>query len=339
MAAPASSSSSGRTLATYDRPFLERIAALLALNRAFDDRVTALYRRGLIPGGAYGSRGQEATSVGSTLALEPGDVIGPMIRNSGAILARGVPPGPFLANFLGRVGGMTRGRDGNTHFADLSRGILGPISMLGALVSACAGVALAFRMRGEKRVALTWIGDGGSSTGDFHEGLNFAAVLDLPLVVIVENNGYAYSTPVERQCRVASFADKAAGYGIPGTSVDGNDPLAVYEATREAVARAREGGGPSLIEAVTFRMRGHAEHDDAWYVPRELREAWEARDPLRLFRARLIEEGILDEAQYAAIEAQAEEQMREAEAFALASPEPDPADALRGLYAGEEDRP
>lgn len=317
----------------HDRSFLERAYYYLHLNRAFDDRVAALYRQNKIPGGAYGSRGQEATSVGSALALEPGDVIGPMIRNSGAILARGVPPGRFLANFLGRRDGMTRGRDGNTHFGDLERGILGPISMLGALIPACAGAALAFRMRGESRVALTWIGDGGSSVGDFHEGLNFAAVLDLALIVIVENNGWAYSTPVARQTRARSFADKAVGYGIPGVSVDGNDLLAVHDATSQAAERAREGAGPTLIEAVTFRMRGHAEHDDAWYVPEDARADWERRDPLVLFHRRLIEEWGFSEHELAAIQRRVEEEMAQAEAMALSSPEPDPDEAGRGLYA------
>jgi len=323
----------GRLLESYERSFLERAYYYLHLNRAFDDRITILYRQGKIPGGAYGSRGQEATSVGSALALEVGDVIGPMIRNSGAILVRGVPPGRFLATFLGRRDGMTRGRDGNTHFGDLSRGVLAPISMLGALIPACAGVALAFKMRGEDRVALTWIGDGGSSVGDFHEGLNFAAVLQLAMVVIVENNGYAYSTPVERQTRARSFADKAAGYGIPGVSVDGNDLPEVYEATREAVARARAGEGPTLIEARTFRMRGHAEHDDASYVPKELLAAWEARDPLRRFHDGLIRSGLFTEQDLQPIRERVEQEIAEAERFALASPEPDPAEATRGLYA------
>jgi TPP-dependent pyruvate/acetoin dehydrogenase alpha subunit len=319
----------------FDGAFLERAYYFLLLNRAFDDRVAVLYRQGKITGGAYGSRGQEATSVGSALALDDGDVIGPMIRNSGAILVRGVPPGRFLANFLGRRDGMTRGRDGNTHFGDLSRGIIGPISMLGALIPTCAGAALAFRMRGEKRVALTWIGDGGSSTGDFHEGLNFAAVLDLPMVLIVENNGYAYSTPVEQQARCRSFADRAGGYGIPGVSVDGNDLIAVHEATKAAVDRARSGAGPTLIESVTFRMRGHAEHDDAWYVPRETLVTWEGRDPIRRFRARLLESGRFPEDALTAIEGRVEAEMRESERFALESPEPDPEEAARGLYAGD----
>jgi TPP-dependent pyruvate/acetoin dehydrogenase alpha subunit len=322
---------------TKDRSFLERAYYLLHLNRSFDDRVAVLYRQNKIPGGAYGSRGQEATSVGSALALEPGDVIGPMIRNSGAILARGISPGRFLANFLGRRDGMTRGRDGNTHFGDLEHGILGPISMLGALIPTCAGAALAFRMRGEDRVALTWIGDGGSSVGDFHEGLNFAAVLDLALVVIVENNGYAYSTPVAQQTRARSFADKAAGYGVAGCTVDGNDLLAVHAATAEAVARARRGAGPTLIEAMTFRMRGHAEHDDASYVPRELREEWEGRDPLLRLHRDLVSAGTFSEEDLEAIRRKVEKEMTEAEAFALASPEPDPDEAGRGLYA--EDPP
>ncbi|MFQ5770525.1 MAG: thiamine pyrophosphate-dependent dehydrogenase E1 component subunit alpha, partial [bacterium] len=201
----------------------------MLLNRALDERITTLYRQGKFLGGAFVSRGQEATSVGSAYALEKGDVIGPMIRNAGAILVRGVTPNEFLANYLGKKTGPTRGKDGNSHFGDLKRGIFAPVSMLGVLIPVCAGAALAFKMKKQPNVALTWIGDGGASVGDFHEGLNFAAVMKLPFVLILENNGYAYSTPIEKQTLLEDFVVKAQGYGIPGEKVDGNDVLAVYE--------------------------------------------------------------------------------------------------------------
>jgi pyruvate dehydrogenase E1 component alpha subunit len=189
-------------------------------------------------------------------------------------------------------------------------------------------------MRREPRVALTWIGDGGASMGDFHEGLNFAATLRLPFVLILENNHWAYSTPVARQCAQTDFLKRADAYGIPGVGVDGNDVLAVYEATREAAARAREGGGPTLIVAETFRMKGHAEHDDFSYVPPEEIALWEGRDPIARFERALLAEGRLDEAGIEASRARARLEMDEAESFALASPYPDPADAANGVYAG-----
>ena len=244
-----------------------RLYHFMKLTRMVEARLGNLYRQGKVVGGLYSSLGQEATAVGSAYALAPGDFMGPLIRNLGSMLVRGVQPREVMAQYLAKGASPTGGKDGNTHFGDLSRGLVAPISMLGALIPVMAGVALAGRMQGKDLVALTYIGDGGTSTGDFHEGLNFAAVQNLPLVVVAENNGYAYSTPVAMQMRIKHIAARAAAYGIPGEICDGNDVLAVYEATRRAVERARGGGGPTLIEAKTFRMKGHAEHDDAGYVP------------------------------------------------------------------------
>lgn len=315
-----------------DEQLLELYRFML-LNRSFDDRVGLLYRQGKIVGGAFASRGQEATTVGSAYALGPDDVIGPMIRNSGAFLVRGMEPARYLANYLGRATGPTRGRDGNTHMGDLSLGIFAPISMLGALIPVMAGAALAFKRRGEPRVALTWIGDGGASMGDFHEGLNFAATAGLPLVLILENNQYAYSTPVERQCANTRFADRALGYGIPGIQVDGNDVLEVYRVTRESVERARGGGGPTLIESVTMRMKGHAEHDDFSYVPRELLAEWEKKDPIACYEVQLEKWGLLDEKRKAALREEVQQIVESAEAEALEAPYPDPATVEEGLHA------
>jgi pyruvate dehydrogenase E1 component alpha subunit len=273
--------------------------------------------------------------VGSTLALDEEDVIGPMFRNMGSILARDYPMEKILAGFLGRATGPTGGRDGNTHFGDLDHGLIGPISMLGALIPVCAGAGLAFKMRGEPRVALTYIGDGGSSVGDFHEGLNLAAVNDLPLIVIVENNGWAYSTPVSAQTRTKDFAGKAAAYGIPGVKIDGTDVVLVYETVREAAERARKGRGPTLIEAVAMRMKGHAEHDDAAYVPKEALKEWENKDPIRLHEKRLIDWGILTPDAARAIHEKAKEQVALAERKALEAPWPEPSAAGQGVYAEE----
>lgn len=310
---------------------LEKIFYFMRLNREFDDRVARMYRQGKLPGAAYGSRGQEAVSVGSAYALGPDDVVGPLIRNAGTILVRGVTPKEYLANFLGRASSPTKGRDGNNHLGDLSRGIIAPISMLGSMVPTLAGCAFAFKYRGEKRVALTYIGDGGTSTGEFHEGLNMAAVWSLPFVLIIENNGYAYSTPTDQQSLLKDLVEKARGYGMRGEMVDGNDAVAVYQVVHGAIERARAGEGPTLIEAKTFRMKGHAEHDDASYVPEKLFHEWEAKDPLRRMEAHLIEHGMGDKV--AEITQRALADIDAAETAALAEPLPEPDHEIEAVFA------
>lgn len=304
----------------------------LKLNRLFDERLASLYRRGKVPGAVYASTGQEAISCGAAYALKPEDVVGPLIRNSGTILMRGITVREYLANFCARATGPTRGKDGNNHLGDLARGVVAPISMLGSMVPTLVGCALAFKMRRERRVALTFIGDGGTSTGEFHEGLNMAAVMRVPFVLIIENNGYAYSTPVGQQSLVKDLADKAAGYGLPGEIVDGNDVVAVYRTVSAAVERARDGGGPTLIEAKTMRMKGHAEHDDASYVPKELFEEWRRRDPIERHRKRLEEAG-LKKAEIEEIEGRARRDLDAAEEQMLEDPMPAPEDALKGVWA------
>src|SRR5713101_5913103 len=241
---------------------LHELYYYLRLNRRVDEQLSNLYRQGKVVGGVYSSLGQEAISVGTAYALEAQDFIGPMIRNVGAMLVRGYKPRDLFLQYMARKDGPTGGRDANTHFGDLGRGVIAPISMLGELVPVLAGVALAAKMRRDRRVALTYVGDGATSTGPFHEGLNFAAVQKLPLLIIAENNGWAYSTPIKKQMAVRDMAERGKVYGIPATTVDGNDVLAVYRATRTAAARARGGAGPALIECKPMRMKGHAEHDD-----------------------------------------------------------------------------
>ena len=305
----------------------------MKLNRMVEERLGNLYRQGKVVGGLYSSRGQEATSVGSAYALAPQDVMGPLIRNLGAMLVRGVKPREVMMQYMAKSDSPTGGKDGNTHFGDLKRGLVAPISMLGAVIPVMAGVALAGRMQGRDLVALTYIGDGGTSTGDFHEGLNLAAVLHVPFVLIAENNGWAYSTPTSRQMRIKNIAIRAAAYGLPGEIVDGNDVLAVYETTKRAVERARSGGGPTLIEAKTFRMKGHAEHDDAGYVPREQFEEWRTKDPIDRFERHLLGKGLATEDELRAIVAKIDAQLNEEVDFALASPMPPPERALEGVYA------
>lgn len=319
--------------ARLTRHQLQDLYYYLRLNRRVDEQLVHLYRQGKVVGGVYSSLGQEAISVGAAYALEPQDVIGPMIRNVGAMLVRGYRPRDVFLQYLARQDGPTGGRDANTHFGALALGVIAPISMLGELVPVLAGVALAAKLRQEKRVALTYVGDGATSTGQFHEGLNFAAVEKLPLIVIVENNGWAYSTPVEKQMAIRDIAERARGYGIPATIVDGNDVLKVYAATRVAADRARRGEGPTFIEAKTMRMKGHAEHDDARYMPKELLEAWRKKDPILRFEKYLARKKLMTAEEKAALDARIENEIRADVAFAEASPFPAPNAAAQPVWA------
>jgi TPP-dependent pyruvate/acetoin dehydrogenase alpha subunit len=305
----------------------------LRLNRSLEELLARLFRQDKINGGLYGSRGQEAISVGAAYALGPDDWMAPMIRNIGALLVRGFRPRDVLTQHMGRVTSPTQGKDGTSHFGDLSvRHVIAPISMLGDLIPVMTGAAMAGRYLGQKIVAMTWIGDGGSSTGAFHEGLNFAAVQKAPLVLVIENNQWAYSTPVSRQAAIRDLAGRARAYGIEGVVIDGNDVLEVWSAAREAVERARAGGGPVLIEAKTMRMTGHAQHDAAEYVPREMLEYWKARDPLDQYERHLTEDHLWDEKTKADIDARVERELAEDLAFAESSHYPPPELAEQGVY-------
>ena len=300
-----------------------------------EERLGLLYRTGNVTGGLYTSLGQEGISVGSSYALEPQDWVGPLIRNLGTMLVRGVRPREAFTQYCARATSPTGGRDGNTHFGDLKRRIVAPISHLGAVIPVMAGIALAAKMRGEDSVAMTYIGDGGTSTGDFHEGVNLAAVLEVPLVLIVEHNGYAYSTPTSMQTKVPDLIVKADAYGIPGEIVDGNDVLAVYDATKRAVDHARGGAGTVMLEMKTFRMKGHAEHDDAKYVPPELFEEWKKKDPLLRYDRVLEEEGILTAEERDKRVAELKAEIDADAEFAVESPMPDPGYASGRVYADD----
>src|SRR3989454_1872916 len=267
----------------------------MRLNRAVEETMVKLFRQNKIVGGLYSSLGQEAISVGTCYALEKKDWIAPMIRNIGALLVKGVPPRDIFMQHMAKYDSPTKGRDGTSHFGDLDNlHIVSPISMLGDLIPVMTGVALAGRYLGQEIVAMTWIGDGGSSTGVFHEGLNFAATQKAPFVLILENNLWAYSTPVRRQVPLENLADRAKAYGMDSYIVDGNDVVAMYSTAKEAVERARAGEGPILIEAKTFRRLGHAQHDPAEYVPKKMRAHWEARDPIALYEKYLTSEKLFD---------------------------------------------
>ena len=315
---------------------LARAHYLMRLTRALDDRGTFLHKQSKIVGGYFSQIGHEAISVAAALALGPDDVIAPMHRDLGAYLARGLHPRRILAQFLGRAGGVSRGRDANLHgMGDLSLGIIGFISHLPASTGVIVGVAHAMKLKREPRVAMCFFGDGSASQGLAHEAMNWAAVFQLPVVIICENNQYAYSTPLSRQMRIEHIADRAAGYGIPGVVVDGNDFCAVYKAACEAVERARAGGGPTLIECKTMRMRGHAIHDNQAYVPKELLEEWARRDPIERLEVHMRERGLLDDERLHALLAQIEAELDEAQAYAEASPYPEPESVTDGVYASE----
>jgi TPP-dependent pyruvate/acetoin dehydrogenase alpha subunit len=305
----------------------------MRLNRAVEDTMTKLFRQNKIVGGLYSSFGQEAISVGTAYALEKKDWLAPMIRNIGALLVKGVPPRDIFTQHMAKYTSPTLGKDGTSHFGDLENlHIVSPISMLGDLIPVMTGVAMAGRYLGQNIVAMTWIGDGGSSTGVFHEGLNFAAVQKAPLVLVLENNQWAYSTPVRRQVPLENLADRGKAYGISSYIVDGNDAVAVYKTAKESVDRCRAGEGPILIEAKTMRMRGHAQHDPAEYVPKEMRAFWEARDPIARYEKFLMAEKLLDAKGKAEIEKKINALLEEERKFAEESPLPPPELAAQGVY-------
>jgi pyruvate dehydrogenase E1 component alpha subunit len=311
-----------------DRPRLLELYRLMLITRRLEEAGHTLYKQGRIPGSFYTGRGNEAASVGIAAAMEPVDVGTPLHRNLGVHIARGTEPWRILANYLGRIDGPSRGRDGNIHFGDLDRGQITIVSHLPAMTPVAVGCALAFRIRGEPRVAVAWFGDGSSARGDVHEAMTFAAVRRLPVVFVCDNNQFAYSTPTHLEYACARLADRAPAYGFPGITVDGTDLVAVHDAASTAIARAREGGGPTLIESVTLRMEGHAAHDDAFYVPRPLHDAWAREDPIEN-ACRLLGLGA-DE--HDALAQEVDSLIRDAIARAEASALPDPVGLLDGVY-------
>jgi len=310
----------------------------MRLNRAVEDTMVKLFRQNKIVGGLYSSLGQEAISVGTAYALRKNDWLAPMIRNIGALLVKGVPPRDIFTQHMAKYTSPTLGKDGTSHFGDLDKlHIVSPISMLGDLIPVMAGVAIGSRYLGQKIVTMTWIGDGGSSTGVFHEGLNFAATQKAPFVLILENNQWAYSTPVRRQVPIENLADRAKAYGIPSYIVDGNDVVEVFTTTREAVERARNGEGPILIEAKSFRRLGHAQHDPAEYVPKEQRTYWESRDPITLYEKYLTDEKLLDAKSKKELEQKIDTLLSKERDFAENSPMPPPELAEKGVYCTGDD--
>ena len=310
-----------------DRDTALRLHEAMLLTRLTEERLVKLFRQGQTLGSVYRSLGQEATACATAMALGPEDVIAPMIRNLGSMFVRGATPLEIFLQYLGRAPGPTGGREHNNHFGSVERGILAPTSMLGALIPVMAGVALSFRQKGEARVAMTWIGDGGSSTGAFYEGLNFAVVQRLPLIVVGESNGYAFSTPPDRQMAGRMSARSQGAFTL---TVDGNDAAEVHAASVQARQHCLEGKGPVFLVCETFRMKGHAEHDDQRYVDPQLLTHWAAKDPLPRFEAWMAHRGWHPDPD---LPGRMEADLLAAAEQALAAPWPEPAGLKAGVFS------
>jgi TPP-dependent pyruvate/acetoin dehydrogenase alpha subunit len=316
-----------------ERADLLQIYYLMRLTRAMEDRTRTLFLQGRVVGGVYTAQGHEATTVGAAMTLGDGDCIVPQHRDLGMHLTRGTSPRAVMCQWLARGNSPTLGRDGQVHIGDMHHGIVPMISMLGESLPVACGVALTMKTRKHSTIVMASCGDGATNTGAFHEALNFASVQKLPVVFIVENNGYAYSTPAYKQFAIENLSDRALAYGIPGESVDGNDVLAVIETVGRAVEQVRSGKGPALVECKTFRVRGHSEADKADYVPQKLREEWLAKDPIARFEEYLTNAEILTAAKKTEIEEKIKATIDDAVRFAEQSPAPDPATVADYVFA------
>ena len=316
-----------------EREDLLHIYYFMRLTRAMEDRTRTLFLQGRVVGGVYTAQGHEATTVGAAMLLSDGDFIVPQHRDLGMHLVRGTSPRAVMCQWLARGNSPTLGRDGQLHIGDIHHGIAPSISMLGESLPVACGIGLTMKMRKRSTIVLSSLGDGAANTGPFHEALNFASVQKLPIVFIIENNGYAYSTPNKKEFAIENLSDRAQSYGIPGESVDGNDVMAVMEAVGRAVEHARGGNGPALVECKTFRVRGHSEADKADYVPKELLAEWLKKDPIARFERYLTEQGILTTERKAEIEQKVKATVDDAVRFAEQSPTPDPATVADYVFA------
>jgi TPP-dependent pyruvate/acetoin dehydrogenase alpha subunit len=310
------------------RVFLLTMYRRMVLIRRFEERVKFLFLEGVMPGTIHQYQGQEACAVGVCAALETDDVITSTHRPHGHCIAMGLPVRDMMAELFGKTTGCCKGKGGSMHMGDLARGVVPAIAIVAGGVPLAAGCALAFKMRKEKRVAVAFMGDGATNEGVFHETLNMAAIWDLPVVFVIENNLYGASTPVRMVNRVEALSEKAQIYRIPGTTVDGNDPLAVYESAKVAAERARNGDGPSLLELMTYRITGHSRRDPALYQPKAEREKAKADEPIGRVARFLSEQAGVTEA----IQDDVDREIEEAVQFAQQSPLPAPADALEDLF-------
>lgn len=301
--------------------------------RLFEEKVFELYAQNLVPGTIHLYTGQEAVAVGVCSALRKDDYITSTHRGHGHCIAKGAKLKRVMAEILGRRTGYCKGKGGSMHIADFSLGVLGATAVVGAGIPIAAGAGLSIKLRKTDQVVACFFGDGASNQGTFHEGVNMAAIWKLPVIFVCENNLYAMGTRQSLVMAIENIADRASAYGILGIAVDGNDVLAVYEATLKAVERARKGEGPTLIECKTYRHRGHSRVDPARYRPKEEVEAWLAKDPIKRFKERVLQSGALTEAELQRIEKEASDKVEEAVKFALDSPHPAPEEALEEVYA------
>src|SRR5919199_869189 len=323
--------------AGLDREDLLGVYRNMLTTRGFEERGHILYRQGKIPGSFYTGRGNEAASVAIATAMGPDDVGTPLHRDMGVHVTRGVEPWRIFAQYMGRADGPTRGRDGNVHMADAQLGLIAMVSHLPAMLPVAVGAALAFRIREEKRVAVGWFGEGASARGDAPESMTLAGTRKLPVVFVCDNNQFAYSTPTHLEFATEHVADRAGAYGFEGVVVDGTDVLAVYREAKRAIEKARDGGGPTLLECVTLRMEGHAVHDDAFYVPKPLFERWAESDPIERFRTWLRENADMSDDEEDEIAGEVKKTLNDALRRAEESPLPEAASLLEGVYATPED--
>ena len=320
-----------------DRDQLMELYRALYLTRAAEERVELLQKQDHVKGGLYRSLGQEAGAVGAAFALRrrtdgTGDVLVPTVRAAGALFVFGGEVVDFFRQYMARATGPTKGRETNVHWVDYRRGLVGPVSSLGTMLEVMAGITLSFNLRGEDRVGMVFSGDGASSTGAWHEGLNFAAVQRCPMILMVEANEWAFSSPTVKNTRLESFTHKAPGYGIGAESVDGTDVVAVYEAVARAAARARSGEGAQMVELRYFRRLGHAQHDPQDYVDPARVAEWETRDPIEHFHACILDQGWAPEDELRAIRQEVDDECKSAAERAIAEPVPHGPEAVDHVY-------
>jgi TPP-dependent pyruvate/acetoin dehydrogenase alpha subunit len=321
-----------------DREHLVRLYRNMLATRLIEERGNLLFKAGKLPGSYYTGRGNEAASVGVATAMGGHDVASPLHRNLGVHVVRGIPPAAIFCQFMGRDGGATHGRDSNLRSNDFGpgKGLLAGVSHLPAMIPVITGIALAFQLRREERVAIGWCGDGAAARGDMHESMNLAGVRRLPIVYVIDNNQYAYSTPNRLSFACEHLADRGPAYGFEGIVVDGTDIVTVFREAQRAIEKAREGGGPTIIELVTLRMEGHAVHDDAGYVPRELLAEFGSKDPVERFRGWLAEVEEFSEEEFSTIEDEVRAWIEAGVLEAETSPPPDAATVIEGVYANAE---
>ena len=318
---------------SYEPEFLASLYRKMLLIRQFEQRVRYLFLEGIMPGTIHQYIGQEAIAVGVCSALEADAVITSTHRPHGHAIARGLSVESIMHELFGRTTGCCRGRGGSMHIGDLEKGMVPAIAIVGGGVPIATGLALAFKMKKESRVAVCFMGDGAVNEGAFHEAVNMGAIWSLPVVYVIENNRYGASTPIAQMVRVDKLSDRAAAYGIPGVTIDGNDVLGVYETAGDAIARARAGEGPTLVEAMTYRLTGHSRRDPCNYQPEEEREQAQKQEPIRRLAERMLSEGVADQAGLDGIQQEVDAEVERAVESAMAAPEPAPEDALEGLFA------